>query len=446
MVGIPETRYAVSDPGGYRAYQVTGEGPIDLVVPMNGRFPIDVIWDEPAIRSGLERLASFSRLIVLEPRGFGSSARVDPDVVPAVQTWMDDLGVVMDTVDSSKAAFLSFGESALAVMLFAATYPQRVASLVLVNAYARYLRSVECPWGLPPERMDAYAAATKRSWGTGAIVETLDPSLVPDDAARRRWARAERLSGPPDVATAISRAFMESDASDVLPSIQAPTLVMTRQGDRHVRPQHGAYLASRIAGARLVELDGDDNFFLAGRADDVLDEAQTFITGARPSSVLDRVLATVLFTDIVDSTSRAARLGDRGWRDSLNRYDELVQRELSAYRGRYVNTTGDGTVATFDGPARAIECGRSILTAVRDLGFEVRAGLHTGEIETRGNDIAGIAVHVAARVSSIASASEVLVSRTVTDLVAGSGIQFEDRGEHELKGVPGTWKLFAVRD
>ncbi len=444
MVDVPETEYATGKEGGYRAYQVIGDGPLDLVVPVNGGMPLDLIWEDPTVSNRMGRLASFSRLILLEPTGFGCSSRVDPTAVPAIQTWMDDLAAVMDAVGTSKAAFLSWAECSLAVMLFAATNPDRVSSLVFVNAYARYVRSEECPWGMPADRMRAYAAAIQKAWGTGMVMATLAPSLVQGEQALRFWARAERLSGPPDAAAAISRAFMQSDVSDVLPAIQAPTLVISRRDDRHVRFEHGRYLARRIPHARLVELEGDDNLFLAGHADEILDEAQEFITGVRPTPVFDRVLATVLFTDIVDSTARAIQLGDRAWRETLNRYDDLVEHELARFRGRHVNTTGDGTVATFDGPARAIECGRAITRGVRTLGLEVRAGLHTGEVEARGDDIAGIAVHVAARVSSIANAGEVLVSRTVTDLVAGSGIRFGDRGEHALKGVPGTWQLFAV--
>jgi len=444
VTDVPATRYATTVEGAYLAYQVLGDRPMDLVLPVNGGFAIELIWEEPAISACMSRLASFSRVITFDPRGFGSSGRVDPSAVPAVQAWMDDLGTVMDTVGSERAALLSWGESAMAAMLFAATYPQRVSSLVLVNAYARYLRNEECPWGLRADLLAAYVAVIQDAWGTGLVTETLAPSMVRTDDARRRWARAERLSASPD-ATAIPRAFLASDVTQILSAIQAPTLVISRQGDRHVRPEHSRYIASRIPGAKLVELPGDDNFLFAGRPEEVLDEVQEFVTGIRPAPVLDRVLATVVFTDIVGSTEHARKLGDRRWRETLNGYDELVRRQLERFRGRHVKSMGDGTLATFDGPARAIECARAIAETVKGLGLDIRAGLHTGEVEARGEDVAGIAVHIAARVSELAVAGEVLVSRTVTDLVAGSGIEFEDRGDHQLKGIPGAWRLFAVK-
>jgi class 3 adenylate cyclase len=440
---IPPTLYARTVEGAYLAYQVLGNGPMDLVLPLNGGMAVELIWEEPAISAFMRRLASFSRLITFDPRGFGSSGRVDPNAVPAVQTWMDDLVAVMEAVGSERASFLTWGECALAAMLFAATYPQRVISLVLVNAYARYVRNEECPWGLAADLLPAYATAIQEAWGTGGVTETIAPTLVQTDDAKRRWARAERLSATPDSA-AVPRAFMESDVTHVLSAIQAPTLVISRRGDRHVRPEHSRYLASRIAGAKLVELSGNDHLLFAGRADEILDEVQEFMTGERPTPVLDRVLATVMFTDIVRSTEQVAQLGDRRWRESLNRYDELVQRQLERFRGRQIKATGDGTLATFDGPARAVECARTIAKAIGQLGLVIRAGLHTGEVESRGNDVAGVAVHIAARVADLARPGEVLVSRTVTDLVAGSGIEFEDRGEHELKGIPGVWRLYSV--
>ena len=275
---IPTTSYARTVEGEYLAYRVVGDGPIDVVLPMNGGFAVDLIWDEPAIASSLTRLATFSRVVTFDPRGFGSSAGIDPKRIPAVQTWMDDLGTVMEAVNSEKAALLSWSECSPAVMLFAATYPQRVTSLVLVNAYARFLRGAECPWGFPPDRLPAYAEMIQAAWGTGAVTETLAPSLVQNDEARRRWACAERLSATPD-RIAIARAFMESDVTDVLSAIQSPTLLISRRDDRHVRPEHSRYLASQIPGAKLIELSGDDDFLFGGRVEEVLDEAQEFMTG-----------------------------------------------------------------------------------------------------------------------------------------------------------------------
>jgi len=392
----------------------------------------------------ISRLASFSRLITFDPRGFGSSGRLDAGAVPAVQAWKDDIGAVMDAVGADSAAFLSWGESTGATMFFAATYPERVQGLVLVNAYARYARDEESPWGLSADLIPAYVSAIQEIWGTGACTETLAPSLVPTEKARQHWARIERLTASPDVLAESTRAVMDSDVTSVLPAIQAPTLVISRQGDRHVRSEHGRAVAGRIPDARFVELAGNDHLPFAGRSDEILDEIQQFLTGTRPVPVLDRVLLTVLFTDIVGSTEQVAKLGDRQWRESLNRYDHLVEHQLERFRGRLINTTGDGTVATFDGPARAVECAQAITEAVSAIGLDLRAGLHTGEVELRGQDVAGVAVHIAARVSALAVAGEVLVSRTVTDLVAGSGIGFEDRGDHQLKGVPGAWRLFSV--
>ena len=393
--------YARTVEGAYLAYQVLGDGPIDLVLPLNGGFAVDLAWEEPAIASGLTRLASFSRVIAFDPRGFGSSAGVDAKRIPAVQTWMDDLGTVMDAVGSEEAALLSWSECSPAVMLFAATHPRRVTSLVLVNAYARYLRNGECPWALAPDRLPAYIEIIEASWGTGLVSETLAPSMVRNDESRRRWARTERLSGSPD-RVAIARAFMESDVTDVLSAIQAPTLLISRRGDRHVRPEHSRYLASQIPRAELIELPGEDNFLFAGRAAEILDRAQEFITGMRPVPVLDRVLATVLFTDIVGSTATAAELGDQRWSELLSIHDEAVRKELQRFRGREIDTTGDGFLALFDGPARAIQCALAIRDRLQGFGIDIRAGLHTGEIVSAGDDVRGIAVHIGARVSALA--------------------------------------------
>jgi class 3 adenylate cyclase len=439
------TRYTRTAEGTYLAYQVSGDGPIDLVLPITGSAAIELIWEEPAVSAFISRLASFSRLITFDPRGFGSSGRLDAGALPAVQAWKDDIGAVMDAVGTDSAAFLSWGESTGATMFFAATYPERVRSLVLVNAYARYARDEESPWGLSADLIPAFVSAIQEIWGTGVCTETLAPSMVQTEKARRHWGRIERLTASPDVLAESTRAVMDSDVTSVLPAIQAPTLVISRQGDRHVRSEHGRAVASRIPDARYVELAGNDHLPFAGRSEEILDEIQQFLTGTRPAPVLDRVLLTVLFTDIVGSTEHVAKLGDRQWRELLNHYDDSVQHQLERFRGRFINTTGDGTVATFDGPARAIECAQAITEAVRAIGLDLRAGLHTGEVELRGQDVAGVAVHIAARVSALAVAGEVLVSRTVTDLVAGSGIGFEDRGDHQLKGVPGTWRLFSVK-
>ena len=440
------TRYARTADGTYLAYQATGHGPLDVVVPVTGSAAVELLWDEPSAGRFISRLASFCRLITFDPRGFGSSGRLGVDEVPALQAWKDDLGTVMDAVGSERAAVLAWGEGAGAAMFFAAAYPERTAGLVLINAYARYRRSTETPWALPAEHIRPFVTAIRDAWGTGASIQFLAPTMVKTEQARRHWGRIERLTVSPDVLAAATQAVMESDVTHVLPAIQAPTLVINRRGDRHVRFEHGDYIARRIPGARLVELAGQDHLPFAGGVDELLDEVEEFLTGTRPSAVLDRVLVTVLFTDIVGSTEHLARLGDRQWRAVLDRYDDIVRHELERFRGRYVKTTGDGTLATFDGPGRAIECARFLVPAVTDLGFAIRAGLHSGEVELRGDDVAGMAVHIAARVAAAAGADEVLVSSTVKDLVTGGGLAFEDRGARELKGVPETWRLYSVTD
>jgi len=446
VIERPETYYVETPEGAYLAYQTFGQGSLDLLLPMNGGFAVDLAWEEPVISASLRHLASFTRVITFDVRGFGSSGPVDPTSVPAVQAWMDDLGTVMTAADCDRAAVFAWGEGTTAAMLFAATFPERVSSLVLVNAYARYVRSDDCPWGMPEHVLKRYGALMRDFWGTGSITETVAPSLIQSEEDRRRWARMERLSASPDVASGMSLAVLRSDVTGVLSAIRAPTLVISRSGDRHVRHEHGSYVAARIPGATWIELSGDDHVPLAADVDRLLNEAQDFITGSRLVPLLDRVLATVLFTDIVDSTGHASRLGDRRWREALNRYDEMVFRHLERFRGRLVKSTGDGTLATFDGPARAVECARSIAHDVKsELGFNIRAGIHTGEVETRGGDVAGMAVHIAARVAELAEADQIVTSSTVKDLVVGSGIEFEVREESELKGVPGSWRLFAVK-
>jgi class 3 adenylate cyclase len=444
MTAPLSTRYTTTAEGTYLAYQVSGNGPIDLVVPITGSAAIELIWDEPAFSGFIARLASFARLITFDPRGFGSSGRLDPNSIPAVQTWKDDIVSIMDAAGSESAALLAWGESSGATMFFAATYPERTTSLVLVNAYARYARGADTPWGLPENLIPAYVSAIKDLWGSGGCFEMLAPSLVPTDEARRRWGRVERLTATPDVLEAATRAVFESDVSQVLPAIQAPTLAISRRGDRHVHYEHGRHVASRIPDARFIELPGDDHIAFAGQDEQLLDAVEEFLTGVAPTPLLDRVLATVMFTDIVGSTERLADLGDRQWRAMLDEHHGVVRRNLKRFRGDEVNTTGDGFLASFDGPARAIRCACAIRDEVQVLGIDIRAGLHTGEVERHGGDLAGIAVHIGSRVAAAASAREVLASRTVKDLVTGSGIVFEDRGERELRGVPGTWQLFAV--
>ena len=335
-------------------------------------------------------------------------------------------------------------EGGTSAMLYAATYPQRVSALVLFNAYARFLRGADYPCGLPPELSQHYIDAVRANWATKALIEILAPSRVSDEPWCQWYMRAARLGGSPATSVRFLRAIMDTNVHRVLASIQAPTLVLHRRGNRHARVEHGRYLAQHIPGAIYRELDGDDHEFFAGDTVALADEVEEFLTGVRPLETTDRVLATLLFTDIVGSSRRAAEMVDRAWRKLLDAHDAVARTQLERYRGREVKATGDGFLATFDGPGRAIRCAVELVAGLRGLGLDIRAGIHKGEIEIRGDDIGGIAVHTGARVADLGRAGEVLVSSTVKDLVAGSGIEFEDRGEHELKGVPGSWRLFAV--
>jgi len=331
-------------------------------------------------------------------------------------------------------------------MLFAATYPERTSALILVSACARHLRDVDYPWGLPADRVPRVLQQIEELWGTGDRVGILAPSVAHDERFRRSFARYERLAMSPRAAATVMAAYLERDLRGVLPTIRVPTLVLHRAGNRVARVGHGRYLAEHIRGAKYVELPGEDQLSYAGDTETMLGEIEEFLTGVRPVPESDRVLATVLFTDIVTSTERSAEVGDRRWRDLLDQHDTIIRRELERHRGRLVKNTGDGILATFDGPARAVRCAQAIATSVKSLGIDVRAGLHTGEVELRGEDVTGMGVNIAARVMDTAGPGEVVVSSTVKDLVAGSGLRFVDRGTHNLRGVPGEWRLFAVDD
>lgn len=445
MSDIPPTRYA--DSGGVDiAYQVVGEGPIDLVLPMQGNQPIDMIWDLPVSARSLRRLASVCRLILMDIRGWGSSERLSLDELPTMQAWMDDILAVMDTVGAKTASVLAAAETGLPAMLLAASHPERVSALVLVNCYAGFLRSSDRPWAIPADAFEKYVERTVDlvRQGEGGVLTGVVPSVLADQRTREWYARAGRLANAPRAYGAIFRVFGETDVTDVLPGINVPTLVISRSSARHVKVEHGRFLAERITNAKYVELPGEDSYPFVGGSDDILDEVEEFLTGARQVSDIDRVLATVLFTDIVRSTEHLAGVGDRRWRDLLDAHDAIIRRELDVFRGRWIEGTGDGVLATFDGPARAIRCAAAIREGLRSLEVEVRAGLHTGEIELRQERVGGIAIHIAARIGAIATSGELLASRTVKDLVAGSGINFTDRGIHPLKGVPEEWQLYAA--
>jgi class 3 adenylate cyclase len=402
-------------------------------------------WEVQLLARFLRRLAGFSRLIRLDLRGTGLSDPVSPKDWPTLEQRAEDMLAVLDAVGSERTALLGGLQGGQMMIFFAATYPGRTSALLLAGTTARYAWAPDYPWGLEADEQASRTARAEEGWEGGAgIVHMLAPSLADDPDFVSSWYRLYRQSSSPGASLANTRLMFDTDLRSLLPTVRVPTLVLCRSGDQTAGPDHARYLADHIPGAKLVELPGEDNLMYVGDGDALADEVEEFLTGARHVPETDRVLATVLFTDIVGSTERAAELGDRRWRDLLDAHDRAVRRQLERFRGKEVSTRGDDFLATFDGPGRAIECACAIRDAVRALGIEVRAGLHTGEIEVRGDDVAGMAVHIGARVSALAGPGEVLVSSTVKDLVAGSGIDFEDRGEHELKGVPGSWHLYSV--
>jgi class 3 adenylate cyclase len=443
---IPETRFAKTDDGAHIAFQILGDGPPDLVFMAGGSSNVEFTWEIPAYDRVFRRLASFGRLIRFDARGEGLSDPLGLSEQLSLEGQAKDMLTVLDAAGAERAAVVANSGSGLLAIFFAASYPNRTASLVLDGCYARLARAPDYPWGIPQELLEQALAG--HAGGAGAVehgLVYLAPSAMKDPAFVAQWKRLTRTTafGRKGLTT-LAETLVFSDVRPLLTAVQAPTLVLYRRGDRFAGKPHAVYLAEHIAGAKLVELPGEDNVIFVGNSDADLDEIDEFLTGSRHAPRADRVLATVLFTDIAGSTERAAELGDRRWRDLLDAHDQTIRRQLERFRGREVDTAGDGFLASFDGPGRAIECGCAMREAVRALGLELRVGLHTGEIELRGDGIAGMAVHIGARVAQHAGAGEVLVSSTVKDLVAGSGIEFDDRGEHELKGVPGTWRLFSV--
>ena len=437
----PETRYAKSGDVNI-AYQVVGAGPRDLVLVPGWVSNIEVFWEEPGLSRFLRRLASFSRLILFDKRGTGLSDRVTD--LPTLETRMDDVRAVMDAVGSERAALLGYSEGGPMCALFAATYPARTSALIMIGSYGRRTWAPEYPWGPTPEQLEDFFRMCEREWGGPVGLEARGPSVARDERFRQWWARLLRMGASPGANLALLRMNAEVDVRHVLPAVRVPTLILHSVGDRALDVRASRYMAERIPGAKYVELPGDDHLPWLSDADAILDEVEEFLTGVRHGPEPDRVLATVMFTDIVGATERAVALGDRRWRDLLDAHHGLVRRELTRLRGHEVDTTGDGFLATFDGPARAIRCACAISDGARQLGLEIRAGLHTGECELIGNKVGGIAVHIGARVAASAAPGEVLVSSTVKDLVAGSGLRFSDRGVHTLKGVPGEWRLFAA--
>ena len=443
MIDIPDTRYAKTEDGVHIAYQVVGDGPFDLVAIPGFVSHVELAWEDPGLAECLRGLASFSRLIVFDRRGLGLSDPIQG--APTLEDRMQDLRAVMDAAGSQRAALFGLSEGGPMSMLFAATHPDRVLALVLYGTFARMTQTEDYPWGYPRDLLDRTVEEKVENWGGDSTVDDFAPSRARDLDFRRKWAAFERRGTSPNGYRALMHINAETDVRDVLASIQVPTLVLHRTGDIPIRVGHGRYLGEHIVGARYVELPGTDHFFWVGDTRTIVAEVSEFLTGQRPPIEVDRILTTVLFTDIVGSTERAAAEGDQRWCALLDAHDHTIRNELTRFRGKEIKTTGDGFLACFDGPARAVRCAMAITKAVKALGIDLRSGLHTGECEVRGDDLAGLAVHIAARVGSTADPEEVLVSSTVKDLVAGSGISFDDRGEHELKGIPDRWKLFAVR-
>jgi class 3 adenylate cyclase len=442
-VEIPLTRYARSGNVNV-AYQVVGDGPFDLIFVPGWISNVEASWEVPEYAHFLKRLASFSRLILFDKRGTGMSDPVPLDKLPGLEERMDDVRAVLDDAGSERAAVFGVSEGGNLSILFAATYPERVRALVLGAVYARRLWSPDYPWAPTREERERETEEIERGWGTEMDISTLAPSAEADPAAKRRIIAYLRRSASPGAAAALNRMNSQMDTRAILPTVGVPTLVVHRVGDREVKVEEGRWIAGQIPGAKYVELDGDDHVPWTGDTDEFVDEVEEFLTGVRRGAMADRVLATVLFTDIVGSSEHAANLGDRAWAELLERHHDLVRRELGRFGGREVDTAGDGFFASFDGPARAIRCACAIVASMPDLGIEVRAGLHTGECEIVDGKVAGIAVHTGARIASHARPGEVLVSGTVKDLVAGSGLEFTDRGSCELKGIPGEWRLYAV--
>jgi class 3 adenylate cyclase len=438
----PETRYAKSGET-HIAYQVFGEGDLDLVLVPGFTTNVELIWEDESRARFHEGLASFARVISFDRRGSGLS---DPVVdAPTLEQRMDDVRAVMDAAGSERAALVGISEGVPMSILFAATYPQRVQALVCTGGMARSTYAEDYPWGTSARALiESGTELVMPHWGDGSLIEVALPSQADDPDARAYYGRLERSTASPGMLMALFQMFLELDVREVVPTVHVPTLVLHHSGDRLVNVRHGRWLAEQLPDARMVEFEGEDHGFWAQGREEWLGEVQEFLTGARAAPEPDRVLATVLFTDIVDSTRTASDLGDRRWREVLEQHQRAVREALDRFGGNEVKSTGDGFLATFDGPARAIRCATAILGSSEEAGILVRAGLHTGECEVMGADIGGIAVHIAARVSAQAEPRELLVSRTVKDLVAGSGIQFTDRGAHALKGVADTWQLYAV--
>jgi class 3 adenylate cyclase/dienelactone hydrolase len=451
---IPETRYARTVDGVHIAYQVIGDGPVDILFVLGWVTHVERMWTEPRFARFFTRLASFGRVMVFDKRGVGLSDRVSEDRLPSLEVRMDDAHAVMDAVGSERAVVLGVSEGGPMAMLFAATYPERTIGLVVYGTSACWNNAPDYPWSVPTqdrrEEEGDWDEQRDRLWGTKElasveIAESFAPDLAHDEPTVAWIADYMRNAASPGAAAALSRMNRSIDVRSALQAIHVPTLVLARDGDIEYPVEETKWMADQIHGAGFVSVPGNEHLFAFGRQDDLLDEIQRFVADVHGAEAdLDRVLATVMFTDIVGSTEKAAELGDKGWGDLVERHHGVVRAMLGRFRGEEVDTAGDGFFATFDGPARGVQCAREITDAVKDLGIQVRAGVHTGEVETIAGKVGGIAVNIGARIASVAAPSEVLVSHTVQGLVSGSGLRFEDAGEHELKGVPDRWRLYRV--
>ena len=445
MDGLPPTRYAKNGEA-HLAYQVLGQGPLDMVLIESWVHHVEAFWQIPELARQRRRLAAIGRLIIFDRRGTGLSDPVPLDRLPDLETQVADICAVMDAAGSEQAAILGFAEGGPPALFLAASCPQRCRALVLLNTAARMSAASEYPWGAPEEALLEIVRRQAQSWAAGDAehLARVAPSRVNDARLTEQFARLGRGAVSPGAVAHYFRQSVLTDVRELLPLIQAPTLVLQRAHDQIVRPELGQYLAAHIPHAKYVEIEGTDHIWFTENADQVVGEIEEFLTGARASADPDRKLATVLFTDIVGSTAHAAELGDTGWRALLDAHDAILREQLARFGGREIDSAGDGFLATFDGPGRAIRCASAIHDALAPVGLAVRAGVHTGEVEVRGEQIGGLAVHIGARVAATGGGGDIVVSSTVKDLLAGSGLAFVDRGEQELKGVPGTWRLFAA--
>ena len=441
---MPETRFAITDDGAHIAYQVIGDGPPDIVYANSFMSHVEVSWDYPPAARFYERMASFGRLVLFDRRGTGLS---DPIVgLFDIEDRSADLRAVLDALALEQPVLLGSSEGGMTCTHFAALNPERVGALVLFSSTVKTVADDECPWAWSREFYELFVNSIEATWTdpTGANIVFTNPSLQDDPHARAWYARYFRLSASPSLARALIEATVDVDVRHLLPMVQVPTLVLHRRDETWLSVEGSRYIASKIPDAKLVELPGTDHYIWEQNADQVVDEIEEFVTGVRRDHDPLRTVKMVMFTDIVGSTARAAEAGDQQWRQLLDRHEIIARRQTDRFGGELVKSTGDGMLATFDSPARAIRCAIALREAVRGLDLVLRIGIHAGEVELRGNDIGGIAVHVASRVQSVAEPGEILLSRTIADLIAGSDVQLLDRGEHELKGVPGSWRLFAV--